>query len=383
MTTTKRQLLNYPRRMLGLSVIELMIAMVLGLTLAAGVIQIYVGNSVTDRSQEARSRIQENGRFGLNFLSQEIHMASYLGCHGGIDPKSVNVTLDSPPASFQPEQGIQGWDYNGTDPGEIANSVKNAAVVATGGGAWVTSGGNVLPSLNAMPRSDILRVWSATGDTGTINSITPGAETVVNISPIDVDAGDVLLLSDCEQADWIQACEIDEVGGGVSLDITLSDACSPGNLAAASITSKAGGEVIKLESSLLYVGKRSNTATNPPALFRARLGANAQPGTPEELMEGVEAMQILYGINADNDTRNTADAFVPADQVPDWADVVSVRISLLMQSVEDGVVPAAQAYTFNGVTYNGVGANGSLPGDNRVRRVFTSTISLRNRTLGI
>ncbi|MEX2131719.1 MAG: PilW family protein [Pseudohongiellaceae bacterium] len=367
----------------GLSLVELMIAMVLGLTLSAGVIQIYVGTRVTEHNQEARIRMQENGRFGLNFLAQEIRMAGYLGCLGGIDPNSVNETLDGEPASFQPERGIQGWDADGTDPGDIANSANNVAVVDTGDGGWVTSGGNVLPDLDAVPDSDILRVWSASGATGTINTVTPGAETVINISPIDVDEGDVLLLSDCEQADWVQACEIDEVGGGVSLDVTLADDCNPGNIANAPITSDAGGEVMKLEGTILYVGKRNDAAINPPALFRARLGANAAPGNAEELIEGVESMQVLYGVNLDNDVRSTVDGYMPADQVPDWADVISVRISLLMQSIEDGVVPNPQAYTFNGVTYDGTGGNGALPDDNRVRRIFTSTINLRNRTLGI
>jgi len=68
------------RKYKGLSLIELLIAMVLGLTLATGVVQIYVGSSTTERDREARQRMQENGRFGLNFLSQEIRMAGYLGC---------------------------------------------------------------------------------------------------------------------------------------------------------------------------------------------------------------------------------------------------------------------------------------------------------------
>ena len=94
-------------------------------------------------------------------------------------------------------------------------------------------------------------------------------------------------------------------------------------------------------------------------------------------------MQALYGVNMDNDVRNTVDSYLPADQVPDWTNVISIRITLLMQSIESGVVPAAQAYTFNGVTYDGGGGNGALPGDTRVRRVFSSTINLRNRALGI
>jgi type IV pilus assembly protein PilW len=68
----------------GLSLIELMIAMVLGLTLSAGVAQVYVSTMITERSQDARLRLQENGRFALNFLSQEIRMGGYLGCLGAL-----------------------------------------------------------------------------------------------------------------------------------------------------------------------------------------------------------------------------------------------------------------------------------------------------------
>ena len=94
-------------------------------------------------------------------------------------------------------------------------------------------------------------------------------------------------------------------------------------------------------------------------------------------------MQLLYGVNVDQDIRATVDAYLTADNVTSWDEVISVRVSLLMQSVEDGTVPAPQGYTFDGVTYDGGGGgNGELPADERARRVFTATISLRNRALG-
>ncbi len=99
-------------------------------------------------------------------------------------------------------------------------------------------------------------------------------------------------------------------------------------------------------------------------------------------MEGIESLQILYGINADNDNKKTVDAYVVADDVGDWSLVISVRISVLVQSIEDGMMPAPQTYVFNGVTYNGGAGNRALPEDNRLRRVFTSTITLRNRAVG-
>ena len=80
--------------------------------------------------------------------------------------------------------------------------------------------------------------------------------------------------------------------------------------------------------------------------------------------------------------RRTVDTYVPASLVTDFEKVISVRISLLMQSVEDGTVPAPQSYTFDGVVYDGGVGNGALPADTKVRRVFVNTISLRNRALG-
>lgn len=372
----------------GLSLIELLIAMVLGLSLAAGVVQIYVGNSTTERSQEARARLQDNGRFALNFLAQEVRMGGYLGCLSGIDEDTVNNTLTAPPNSFQPEFGIQGWEADGTDFGTISNSVNNVAVVDTDDGGWGTAGGNILPSINAVPGSDIARIWSAAGTPAIIRSVTQGIpEPVINIDTIpDLQEGDILLLSDCDQADWVQACEIDPVGGGATSDITLAPAsgdCSPGNTNNSPITVAPGGEAVRLEGTLLYVGKRGNTATNTPALFRHQLGDDATPGASEELIEGVENMQIVYGVNLDSDSRNTVDTYLAADLITDWRAVISVRISLLMQSVEDGIVPAAQAYTYMGVTYDGVTGNGDLAPDRRVRRVFNSTVNLRNRALGI
>jgi type IV pilus assembly protein PilW len=139
---------------------------------------------------------------------------------------------------------------------------------------------------------------------------------------------------------------------------------------------------MKLAGTIYYIGKRDNTSTNPPALFRRQLGSTGVAGNAEELVEGVEDMQILYGENTNNDASNSADRFVPADQVSDWDNVVSVRVSLLVQSIEDNLVPDGQAYTFNGVVYDGTGGNGALPADGRLRRVFTATINLRNVTLG-
>ncbi len=373
----------------GFSLIELVLSMVLGLTLATGVAQIYAGSAITERDREARQRIQENGRFAMNFLSQEIRMGAYLGCLGSIQGSSVNNILDTPPATFQPHYGIQGWEATATNPGVINNSADKVALVASNTAEWSTGeAGHVIPAFNAVPNSDIIRIWGAAGTPGAVTSITRGVTASIQAeSAAGIAANDFLLISDCEQADFVQACVVTaDAAPATTSTITFSTACNPGNVASStisSLTSTPGrAEVIKLQGTIFYIGKRGGRATNSPALFRRQLSATGTVAASEELVEGVESMQILYGINLDRDARHSVDTYVPANLVTDFSRVISVRISLLMQSVEEGSVPAPQPYTFNGVAYDGGGGNGALPVDTRVRRVFTNTISVRNRALG-
>lgn len=375
------------RTQTGLSLVELLVALLLSGTLMAGVVGVFLGMFQADRSQEGVSLVQEGGRFAVNFLAQDLRMAGYLGCSSTLNPDDINNTLNGPAPSFQPERSIQGWEANGTDPGDINNSANNEAVVDTAGGGWSTSGGNVLDSTKVLPGTDIFKLWGAdTSVEGSVNSVTPAAATVVNMNvEAGISAGDILLLSDCEKADWVQACTTQQIGTPATLNLYLSGnsgSCSPGNIANAPVLVGAGARVMKLAGTMYYIGKRGDVSTNPPALFRRRLGTSGIAGTPEELVEGVEDMQVLYGENTNNDSSNAADRLVPADQVSDWDNVVSVRITLLMQTLENNLVPAPVSYTFNGVVYDGGTGNGALPPDGRLRRVFTTTINLRNITLG-
>ncbi len=380
-----RQSMTFPGACKGLTLVELLVAMALGLTLAAGVTQIYVSNHQTQRDQEAHLRMQENGRFAMHFLAQEIRMAGYLGCLSAIEPDNITNTLDGAPPSFRPGDGIQGWEANhgnGTAPGVVFNSVDDRALENTSSGNWGTTGINVLDNMAALPGSDIIRVWNTSGGGAVINDVSGGAMTVVNSTITDLEDGDIILLSDCERADWAQACNVQEISGGASVNSVLSAGCVPGNDVTAELGSTAGGELVKLQGTMFYISKRGGDASNPPALFRRQLNNQASLGTPEELVEGIESMQVLYGINVDNDSQRSVDSWLTATQVPDWERVIAARISVLVQSIEDNLAPAPQPYRFNGVVYDGSAGNGALPDDNRYRRVFTTTITLRNRAVG-
>jgi type IV pilus assembly protein PilW len=64
----------------GMTLIEIMIALLIGAFLLGGVLQIFISSKQTYRMQENLSRLQENGRFAMEFLSRDIRMAGYWDC---------------------------------------------------------------------------------------------------------------------------------------------------------------------------------------------------------------------------------------------------------------------------------------------------------------
>jgi type IV pilus assembly protein PilW len=121
--------------------------------------------------------------------------------------------------------------------------------------------------------------------------------------------------------------------------------------------------VFKMLSNLYYI------ASNPggePALYRQRLSKGV-PVT-EELVEGVQDMQIRYGVDTDGD--KSVDSTQTATGVTNWDQVQTVQISLLMRS-ENNVLDRSQTYTFNGAD--------TTPADRRIRKVFNATIAVRAR----
>lgn len=88
------------------------------------------------------------------------------------------------------------------------------------------------------------------------------------------------------------------------------------------------------------------------------------------LLEGVENMQIKYG--ADIDGNGTPDYYADAGTAGlNMSQVVTVRVSLLLRTIDDNIASKPLQYTYNGATVT--------PNDRRIRRVFSSTFALRNR----
>src|SRR5690606_13022048 len=75
---------HLPPRMVGLSLVELMVALAIGLIVLAAVSTVFVNSKSSYTTQESSARLQENARFALQFIARHLRMAGYFGCFDDI-----------------------------------------------------------------------------------------------------------------------------------------------------------------------------------------------------------------------------------------------------------------------------------------------------------
>ncbi|MCX7064721.1 MAG: prepilin-type N-terminal cleavage/methylation domain-containing protein, partial [Proteobacteria bacterium] len=68
------------KRAQGFSLIELMLALGLGVVVTAGIVSLFVGNNQTYTLLNGQSRLQESARFSVDFISRSARAAGYFGC---------------------------------------------------------------------------------------------------------------------------------------------------------------------------------------------------------------------------------------------------------------------------------------------------------------
>ena len=100
----------HPRSQRGITLIELMIALVIGLLATGAMLKVYVDSSRLYRFNESLARIQENGRFGLEFIRRDARMAGLWGCNSAVIPK-----WHSPDSSSASYIAFEAGDVTGTD----------------------------------------------------------------------------------------------------------------------------------------------------------------------------------------------------------------------------------------------------------------------------
>ena len=372
-------------RISGFSLIELMVAITLGLVLTAGMIQLFSSTKLTFQTNDGLARVQENGRFAIEILKRELRQAGTHGfCAGRIEiTNHLNDSCGGGAVDFfDPDRTITGWEYVGTGPGD------DYTIDLTETGSWSSSAasGSSLPSTLqglVLPGSDVLvnrRLEIVPGVTADPNAGNDKDEAEITLlSNHDLDDDAIVLVTNC-------ASGVDLFQNQASADNKFSGtggscgAPGPGNNSLDWSTAYDDSmQAFQVSVVAYYIGR--NAATGEPGLFRLDMSNGTLGATQEELVQGAETLQILYGFSdaAPAGDGQSVDAWRHADQVPadGWQQVIALRLSMSIRSPENADGDDTD------ITFDLSGANVTATGDGRMRQPFSATIALRNRLLVI
>lgn len=344
------RIMTIPRRaQRGISMVELLVALVLGLLIIAGLLQVYLSSRQSQQLQDALTSRQETLRFGTLLLTRDLRMAGYRGCLR--DTGHVINTLNSPNAYLNNfDVYVQGAEATG--------------------GAWA-------PALDASitpvePGTDVLTIRTTLDAVVQVAQEMPTSSAVVRITPninplpFATGGGDIVLISDCGGASIFQITQYTPASGTVVHNPGQGAGLpSPGN-STQNLGRRypVGSELSRIATVSYFI--RQSASGNGLSLWRRQGNAAAQ-----ELVDGVEDLQLLYGVDLDGD--RVPEEYRKANAVTDWTRIVSVRVGLL----------AASSLGVGGLDPRSFTVLDKTAGpfsDGRLRRVIEFTVSIRNHT---
>lgn len=321
----------------GFSLVELMVAMVLGLLVSGSAVGIFISNRQANRATDSLSRIQENARTAFELMARDIREA-------GGNPCGNNLLV----TSVINDAGINWW-------ASLANPVlgydENTPFPD---GAGIRVGG--------VDGTDAIEIKSAdAGSVTVINSTPPvSAQFTVNTASHGLNDGDIVVVCDSSQATVLQitgpsatnANIVHNTGGkftpgNCTKELGFPTVCGPGGTG---YVYGANSALAKLKARRWFIGTNLRGGRS---LYQAamRNDAGVTAVVNEEIVEGVTDMQITYLLG-------TAANYVDASVVTPggWNQVRAVHITLTMQGLET------------------VGTDGGV-----LNRSLAQTVALRNR----
>ncbi|MEP1471490.1 MAG: PilW family protein [Halieaceae bacterium] len=322
----------------GLSLIELMVALALGVVLMLGAATLFVQNKVSYLQDEELARIQESGRYAIRYVTRQLSMGGFYGGllrasdidNGIFDPNDPSTCFTY---MFEAEKSF-----------EHINDVTSDAGTETGAGANNDHSVCIDAADSVQVNTDILIVRRSK-DSITVDQGVPSANATDKVPYIRVRDYNVEV-----------SFENDIESGDVTSDLDLWEYYP---------------EIIWVRD---YA---ENAGDNLPTLCRKRLSTTtANAVAPVEcLVQGVEEMHVEFGLDSDLDY--TVERYEQFPTEAELTTAITARVYLLMRSPDEVV-----GYT-NDKTYI-MGSRTVTKNDSYYRRLFQSTVTLRNsEALGI
>ena len=354
----------------GLSLVELMVGLTIGMMLTLGLFTLISNQSATFKVQDDFARIQENGTLALRYLGDSVRMAGFYGYV--MDPATVDKTIGGiniPAAN----------DCGSAANPPAANWALNVNVPVSGFTGLTQANVNaILPcirAVNFVNNSPILITRSAGGfripDTAPVGDLTADLAAQPNFAATVYVQGDPnagLLFLGNGFAGLKAANSTRVLPNGNDVDIFEYRAhvyyIRPCSRPAGGVTD--------------CTGAGDDAGLPIPTLVRQELIGIAMTEVP--LVEGVDLVDLRYGIDTTND--GVPDTFTPEPALTNnWPNVVAVRVTVLVRSPT--LTPlqndSAKSYDLGGdglVVYTCTAF--PPPACFYKRKVFSQTFQLRN-----
>jgi len=318
-----RQLIAAPASQRGLTLVELMIALVLGLVVIGTAIAIFISNKQAYLTNGAVSQIQDSSRIAFELLARDIRQAGITGC--GNAGRIANVLKDGPNAggtvNWYADFGNPIMGYDSTQSDLVLNAATITRVAGTDSIKLMGAGGEVF-SLAAQ------------------NNITSASPTItLNESSSNLQTGDIVLACDPDHAVIMQ---LSNYAAGPPPTLTYAaNIGTPGNCStilsfptqctASSNYYQFGinSQVSKLSATDWYIGQN---AQNGDSLYRLTLTnqGGAAAAIAQEMVRNVKDLQINY-------LQSGQTSFGNATTITNWGQVTAVQLTLKLESTNQRV----------------------------------------------
>lgn len=330
----------------GGGLVEVLVALFLSVVLVGIVIQVFVSSKLNYGIQERLSRMQENARQAIDTLSQDLRNVGFIG----EVQEYWDITAAAAPNALPLIAGeCFIVPYRWAAPMVAVGGIYPPSLVGANNGRGKLIG--CIPNANYQLNSDVLSVHYGVAE--------PLADAGLQINTLYLRSN---------------------LQGGMAFKCQTTGACLPVGGPVASATTAN----YRLYAATYYLRPwQTAVGDGLPTLIRAKLDAAGCAGAPpcinhEVIAEGIEDMQIRFGI--DNDDDGFADQYVDAQNistlasiidVKEWHRVTSVRIWLLMRSEkEDPNFTDEKTYV--------MGDRSVTPKDGYRRSLVSTTVALRN-----
>lgn len=401
----------------GVTLIELLVALGIGALLILGLVEVFSASRTAYQLSTGLARTQENGRFALDVLQRDVRMAGHAGCvndQARFLPENITPSrpalvstflsaADQAAGNYAPaglsyalrfDIPIEAYEATGTGSG-ATYTLPATPTVATTAGSWAPAMPAALFAALQRPLvgSDIIVLRNFTPTGAQITSFAAGDPAVVEYEPSHaqrltegVSEPRLFGIADCMGAAVFKGDYTDITSG--RLDVVTGN----GNVTPLGTLPIAPGQAMlyRADSLVYYIGLNGQGV---PALFRLRHAiddAGAVTSFNEELVEGIEMMQLRFGQDSFTGAGNRpsgnigsatmANALAGPSHPEAWRRVGLVQIGLVARSAE--AAAAGQRNADEAPPLSTLGLTVNAPADTFYRAVYEDSIALRNRLFG-